>query len=180
MTWNDANTAELIRLWPEGWSASEIARRIGGLSRNAVIGKVHRIGLPARAVRKAEKNKSKTAKPWKEYARNTKPAPKIKAVVPRLPAEKLPDPNDFDRARLASGSVTLIDLERHHCRWPVGASDLTNHRFCGCQKIDGLPYCEHHAQRAYLPEKPRRLPTEPRQVHYYARVSRVPKVLETA
>lgn len=69
-----------------------------------------------------------------------------------LPA---PDPHAFDIARLASGQThVLLAVEEHHCRWPVGAPDLVNHRFCCLPKVPGLPYCEHHAVRASEAPKP--------------------------
>ncbi len=75
-------------------------------------------------------------------------------------------------------SVTLLDLEPHHCRWPVDAPDLVNHRFCGVTREDGLPYCKAHAKRAYRPEENRRLSGD--SASFDARVSRVSKVMETA
>jgi hypothetical protein len=73
-----------------------------------------------------------------------------------MKADPLPDPHEFDQARLASGDSQLIgdDLKAHHCRWPVGAPDLVNWRLCCLPREPGLPYCEHHLQRASAALKP--------------------------
>jgi GcrA cell cycle regulator len=156
--WNDERIEQLRTLWSEGLSCNEIANRIDGVTRNAVIGKAHRMGLPGRAPRKnflprKPVSRIRTAKAAKTAAKRW-PIHTLggsTSLAPPMAPTALPDPTAFDNERLASGSVTLLDLEPHHCRWPVGTTDLANHRFCGCTPVEGLPYCEVHAARAFAP-----------------------------
>jgi GcrA cell cycle regulator len=136
--WNDAAKLEMAReLFYAGASASETALRIGGVSRNAVIGKWHRLGL-VRAPKQRSRLRSegsRTARHKERIARTPKRLP------PTFFAEPLPPAVETDVAR-----VSFADLEKHHCRWPVGEPTAG---FCGCKPLDGLPYCEPHARRAY-------------------------------
>lgn len=146
--WNEERVEKLKDLWAKGLSCSVIAHKIGGTTRNAVIGKVARLGLPGRQItQRAEYKRKHRAE---DERRVGKAQRKTRVVLLPLPTTPLPDPDQFDRDRLAS-SVTLLDLEPHHCRYPVGSTDLSNHRFCGLPAHTGLPYCGHHARVAFQP-----------------------------
>lgn len=127
MSWSDDRVALLKRLWGEGKTAAEIAKELGGVTRNAVIGKAHRLKLSSR-VSPIQQNKKKT---------RTENAP----VAPRRPAKKIPI--------FKGKEIKMVDLKDNMCRWPNGDPQTDDFSFCGCQKMDGLPYCETHAQIAY-------------------------------
>lgn len=146
-TWTEERTEELGRLWAIGLSASQIASRLGGVTRNAVIGKVNRLGFLVRNNRIRRKLRTRPVK---------RPRPK---KVLRLPLHENPlwTPHKLDLRHgieplpaahddPSLSVVALDDLEPHHCRWPVGEP---MRGFCGCKRIAGLPYCEAHAGRAF-------------------------------
>lgn len=146
MTWTDERIEKLKELDRQGLSASMIAEQLRGVSRNAVIGKLHRLRLTKRTYCPKSPIFGKPPRPKfqrKEPATRTlffgQPVPKIKL-------EPLPPP---ELQATDVGRVAFDDLEPHHCRYPIGnGPDL---RFCGDSKFPGLPYCEHHARRCYRP-----------------------------
>lgn len=151
LDWNDERVAELRRLWAEGLSCSVIASRLGHTSRNAVIGKASRLGLPQRAttVRRTYKRKPSTYnKPpvW------TRPTTRARIEALHFRPEPIPSPQETDVPRKA-----LVDLEETDCRWPcLDVEPGGLQMFCGSPKMEGLPYCEPHARRAFQPPQPRR------------------------
>lgn len=153
-TWTDERVEHMRARWAEGASAGEIAREIGGVSRNAVIGKLHRLGIAGRGMALPQREHKPRIRTARDAVRRLKvrtvnPNGIYKLQPPPMPSEPLPEPVDFDRDRLASGeSRILLDLGPHHCRWPVGSPDLVNERFCCAQQVPGLMYCEHHAIRS--------------------------------
>lgn len=141
--WTDERTNTLKKLWAEGNSCSVIARQLGGITRNAVIGKIHRLGLSGHVTTQRKKQA-----PWFRRARKAKAvragiarAKTWREIAKSLPQHPLPPPTVADVAR-----VQLLDLESHHCRWPVGEP---TQGFCGCTAVPSLPYCAGHAHRAY-------------------------------
>jgi GcrA cell cycle regulator len=159
MTWNDERVDVLKKLWADGLSASQIAGRLGGVTRNAVIGKVHRLGLSGRATTSRMKShrprvRSQSAKRLMKprmlatgniafrslYINDSEP------FVP--PAEELVIP-------LAERKY-IQTLTESCCRWPIGDPQQPEFHFCGKKKIPGLPYCEVHARRAFQPPQARR------------------------
>jgi GcrA cell cycle regulator len=165
--WNKERDIELRRLWvADEHSAEEIASLIGASSRNAVIGRVHRIGLPGKAGKARGKTKGASLGVHpRETAARVRNARKGKPFTIRHPMQSpnlsveptpIPPPHEFDVPRIATA-----DLEPNHCRWPC-VSDVTEvgpHApiFCGKEKANGLVYCHAHAARAYNPPDPRRL-----------------------
>lgn len=157
--WNDERTELLKKLWGEGLSCSHIANRLGGVSRNAVIGKVHRLGLSGRAtvVRMASRRKAKAAVKRRAKPVQHKPAgnPAFRALLeaePFVPAfEELDIP--------LKERKTVATLTECSCRWPIGDPQAADFHFCGKDKVKGLPYCEFHARRAFQPAQPRHRPT---------------------
>lgn len=175
--WTDERVKLLKKLWGEGLSAHVIAQRMlgSGLSRNAVLGKVHRMGLADRATTLRGKGPKRVRKTGKGWQANSKPkatggtngAPRVqfgnpdnwsgeaKAVEPYVePKEELVIP--------VAERKTLQALTDQCCRWPIGDPQKEDFHFCGKSKVTGLPYCEYHAKRAYVPAQPRvRKPVDP-------------------
>ena len=161
-TWTEERVELLKKLWSDGFSASQIAAEIGGVTRNAVIGKVHRLGLSGRGKTSTagipRPRKPRLAGPQPVSAPmargNVALAPKI---APRLIPQPLPQavPEEQVVVPLAE-RVTIMELRESMCRWPMGDPTTPEFRFCGARAIGGLPYCTHHAQIAYQPAAERK------------------------
>lgn len=159
--WTDDRVAMLRRLWEDGQSASKIAAQLGGVTRNAVIGKVHRLGLAARARGGEEAATavppSKTVEIETAIAVVETQAPEPVAILAHRPAPEFPAPAPAAPVALAvSERVTIMDLRESMCRWPLGDPTTPEFRFCGARSITGLPYCTHHAEIAYQPAAERK------------------------
>lgn len=166
-SWTDERVDLLRRLWEDGLSASQIAAQIGGISRNAVIGKVHRLGLAGRvkaqppgAGRRKDAEAEGEAGIVQNDLREGPVLPEPPAIIAHRPAPSLPEPAAparIDASPLAlSERVTIMDLRESMCRWPMGDPTSPEFRFCGARAITGLPYCTHHAQIAYQPAAERK------------------------
>jgi GcrA cell cycle regulator len=173
MNWTDERVEKLKRLWSEGLSASQIAAQLGGVSRNAVIGKVHRLNLPGRAKAGgvAAANRTQTKRP---AAAAPRPAAFASRVAPARPAARavgataLQDEIDVDTVQdivvapkgnvvvPISKQLSLTDLTERTCKWPVGDPLKDDFHFCGCESPDASPYCAYHARLAYQPVHERR------------------------
>jgi len=127
MSWTDERVALLTKLWGEGKTAAEIASALGGVTRNAVIGKAHRLKLSNR-ISPIQQNKKPPSSPKVE--RKTEPKP-IKV----------------DKGE--KQGIALTDLGVDMCRWPYGDPKDEDFGFCGDESISGIPYCEEHAKAAY-------------------------------
>ena len=159
MSWNDERVEALKKLWSEGLSASQIASRIGGVTRNAVIGKVHRLGLSGRA----PTSRTAVARPRPRIAAPRRPAkPRfapVGNVALRQPFQFEAEPyvSTYEELDIpVSERKSLLDLVEASCRWPIGDPQNAEFHFCNHSKIAGLPYCEFHARRAFQPVQPRR------------------------
>jgi GcrA cell cycle regulator len=180
--WTEPRVARLKKLWVEGKSATEIAKDLsGGLTRNGVIGKVHRLGLSA--------DRAKPAKP------DTYRPPRAPVVKPKVKPEAMRRPprqkdvgkapvvfakQKFDHVhgadlerrreeRRAYGqskldafapanddAIPLISRRFSQCAWPVGEPDRPEGQLCcGAEVVEGKPYCAHHASVAYQPMTPK-------------------------
>ncbi|MCJ2079989.1 GcrA family cell cycle regulator [Methylobacterium sp. J-090] len=183
-SWSDERVDLLRRLWQEGLSASQIAAQLGGVTRNAVIGKVHRLGLSGRvakgadaalprkkAVREVEAQETAGAEgtgaaqaaeagPGAEAGTVTGSGSVIAMVPVAAEATACADPAPVARvepvALAASRRVTIMDLRESMCRWPLGDPTTPDFHYCGDRAITGLPYCTHHAEIAYQPAAERR------------------------
>lgn len=164
MSWTDERVELLKKLWSEGLSASQIAGRLGSVTRNAVIGKVHRLGLSGRATTsrmKTVRPRSRLASPKRAAAAPAanKPRfaaignPAVRALYP-LDAEPLPATEEL--VIPMAERKTIQTLTECSCRWPIGDPQTAEFHFCGKNKVTGLPYCEFHARRAFQPAMPRR------------------------
>jgi GcrA cell cycle regulator len=157
-TWTDERVELLKKLWTDGLSASQIAAELGNVTRNAVIGKVHRLGLSGRA--KDVKAIPAASRPRKITRAPSAPAPitpqplsnVVLAPIPLQAERDMPDiAVDDEVAVPMSERVTIMDLRESMCRWPMGDPTKPEFRFCGARSITGLPYCTHHARIAYQP-----------------------------
>ena len=156
MGWTDERVEILKKLWLDGLSASQIAKQLGGVTRNAVIGKVHRLGLSGRA---APSHPSRPAfKAPRPPRPMTLPTPRPRAVEPR--AHHVPAVRPAPFVDLP-GTATVLTLGAHMCKWPIGDPATDNFTFCGRRAGDG-PYCVEHARVAYQPQQTRKRtgPTE--------------------
>jgi GcrA cell cycle regulator len=158
-TWTDERVELLKKLWTDGLSASQIAAELGNVTRNAVIGKVHRLGLSGRAKDKAASSAA-SQRPRKTTRTPSAPAPiapqphsnVVLAPIPLQPVmEETQAMTEDDIAVPMSERVTIMDLRESMCRWPMGDPTKPEFRFCGARSITGLPYCTHHARIAYQP-----------------------------
>ncbi len=164
-TWTDERVELLKKLWSEGFSASQIAAEMGGVTRNAVIGKVHRLGLSGRG----KTNAPGAARPRKPRPLGT-PVAIPPAAAPRgntvLAARFAPRPEiappvpevrlDEDVVIPFSERVTIMELREFMCRWPMGDPTKPDFRFCGGRSNGVLPYCAHHSRIAYQPATERK------------------------
>ena len=149
MGWTDERVETLKKLWQDGLSASQIAKQLGGVTRNAVIGKVHRLGLSGRAA------PSKPARPVFKAPRPARPvaqpaAPRRISDPPLAMVASAPPPAPVRHIDEAPGSATVLTLGAHMCKWPIGDPSTDEFTFCGRRQDNG-PYCLEHANIAYQP-----------------------------
>jgi len=145
--WTEDRVATLRKLWAEGLSASQIAKQLGGVTRNAVIGKVHRLGLAGRAT---------PSRPAKRPVRAARPrvigptAPRLRmpsaaptVVIPALEPLKLED----------GKAASVLTLNESMCKFPIGDPNDADFAFCGRASFGSHPYCADHARLAYQPSQ---------------------------
>ncbi|MEF2547197.1 GcrA family cell cycle regulator [Aurantimonas sp. E1-2-R+4] len=180
MGWTDERVELLKRLWTEGLSASQIADKLGGVSRNAVIGKVHRLKLESRA--KSPNVAAPVAE--RQASPHLKEVETIEMVQPArfMPAQSVSarsmprthgatalkmDPEEetevIAEPQRQSGEVvpiarklSLVQLTESTCKWPVGDPLKPGFHFCGNGSNESSPYCEYHASLAFQPASERR------------------------
>ena len=141
MSWNDEKVAKLKELWGKGSTASQIAEIIGGISRNAVIGKAHRLNLSAKIkTRTATSNKNFDAAMENNKIKLRKgKKSKFKSLI----IEK-----DFE----PENPKQLEDLDENSCKWPVGHPNEKKFYFCGRSSLKDFSYCKLHLLYAYQPK----------------------------
>ncbi|MDP8916133.1 MAG: GcrA cell cycle regulator [Pseudomonadota bacterium] len=142
MSWTDDRVEVLKKLWLEGLSASQIAKQLGGVTRNAVIGKVHRLGLSGRATPSQPARVARAPRP---------PRPVSQPTVRReaaAPAHPRPEPQRF-YAPEEPGTATVLTLGAHMCKWPIGDPSSDEFTFCG-RRAEGA-YCVEHSRVAFQP-----------------------------
>ena len=160
MAWTDERVELLKKLWADGLSASQIAGRLGGVTRNAVIGKVHRLGLSGRAT----SSRSSAPRPRRNHIPRQHRAPSLTfgtrgnlALKPSYEAEYEPVPAPVEELVIPLHErASILTLKESMCRWPIGDPSEEDFHFCGRKKVGTLPYCEHHARMAYQPVQSRR------------------------
>ena len=141
MSWTEEKVAKLKELWGKGNTASQIAEIIGGISRNAVIGKAHRLNLSA-------KIKTRTATSNHNYENSVidkrdRPKRGRKSKFKSLIIEK-----DFE----PENPKSLEELDENSCKWPIGHPNEKNFYFCGRTSLKDFSYCKLHLLYAYQPK----------------------------
>ena len=160
MSWTDERINLLKKMWKEGKSAAEIAKTLGkSVTRNAVIGKAHRMGLSGRpspikkppTVKKEAIKKSSVVAPSVKLGRNNlKPSAKAGGKNDVSAAKDAEEPVRFEKEAIPpGGGVALIDLTERMCKWPIGDPRDDDFTFCGRSIRIGTPYCADHASMAY-------------------------------
>jgi len=175
MSWTDEKVGLLRQLWLDGRSASQISAALGqGLTRNAVIGKVHRLGLAGRA---------KSSSPTASGSSTPRVAPRrmapraatggssgggggssgrvvhgntVMTVLHQSDVEAQPARVKEDVVVPMSLRVTIVELKEAMCRWPLGDPASPEFRYCGSPAPGSGPYCTHHGKLAYQPVQDRR------------------------
>jgi GcrA cell cycle regulator len=142
--WTDARVETLKTLWREGLSAAQIAGQLGRVTRNAVLGKIHRLGLSGRAVApRLGGQRPAWVKPRSKPAKRP-PAPKRAAAAP------------VDIAAPAEGpglATSILQLSANMCRWPIGDPKAADFSYCGRRVDVAGPYCPAHRLIAHRPGK---------------------------
>ena len=182
MSWTDERVETLKKMWAEGQSASQIAKELGGVTRNAVIGKVHRLGLSNRNGSGAKAEEEAPAEPAPAPAKPAAPVEVLEPAMAEPVAERAPIPmrrpivpagqplppqpsaNEISPEALASvrevekkaRRIPLMDLTERTCKWPIGDPATQDFWFCGLPVQPGKPYCEAHVSVAFQPMSARR------------------------
>ncbi|MDD3288008.1 MAG: GcrA family cell cycle regulator [Alphaproteobacteria bacterium] len=161
MSWTEQQIQALKKMWGNGFSASDIAKQLGGgLTRNAVIGKAHRLKLSSRplsvkqedgaavavATANAMMNITRVSNNKKRVMLRPLPPVQTPRTTPQAMVKEALRP--IDSVKRAEG-IAVTKAGERHCRWPIGDPRSPEFRFCGCASHEGLPYCVEHARIAY-------------------------------
>ncbi len=138
MNWTQEREEKLRELWKKGHTASQIARILGDTTRNAVIGKAHRLKLAARA-------SSKGVKTTKKQVSENNEVRSEKFVSRKARFKSLLLDKNFE----AENPKTLEELGDKNCRWPIGHPDEKNFYFCGRTPVEDFSYCKLHVLYAF-------------------------------
>lgn len=178
MAWTDKMVEDLKIMWKQGLTTGEIGKRLG-VSKNSIVGKVHRLQLDARPspIKKkdetpetkvseqvsAQKNDNAPATADETPKETTKAKAVAKVTAPVVeeknvsaPAKQAKEPakaftpKPATPAKSYNGNAKLTDLDNHTCRWPIGDPKDENFHFCGRKIRMGQTYCEEHAALAYV------------------------------
>ena len=141
MSWTQERVEKLKELWKKGHSASQIAGLLGGTTRNAVIGKAHRLNLQARSVSRKSTSKINTENDNAPEAKTQKLGRKarFKALL-------------LDKSFEQENPKKLEELNDQTCRWPIGHPYEEQFYFCGRKPMDKFPYCKLHVLYAFQPK----------------------------
>ena len=153
MSWTEEKVSKLKELWGKGNTASQIAEIIGGISRNAVIGKAHRLNLSA-------KIKTRTAASNKDFensieVNSAKSRRSRKSKFKSLIIEKNFEPENPKQ---------LEELDENSCKWPIGHPNEKSFYFCGRSSLKDFSYCKLHLLYAYQPKGKKEEVTEKEEV----------------
>ena len=140
MSWNDEKVNKLKELWGKGQTASQIAEIIGGLSRNAVIGKAHRLNLSAKIKTKSTNNQNR------EYLKSTNQENQKR--VRRSKFRSLILNKDFEPAK----NLQLEELTDNTCKYMEGHPDEKESSFCGRKNVEKFSYCPLHLMIVFQPK----------------------------
>ena len=141
MNWTPLREEKLRQLWEKGHSGSEIANMLGSTTRNAVIGKAHRLNLPARSKSRRSTQKVNAEKDNTQEVKNQKLSRKerFKALL-------------LDENFEPENPTKLENLTDAHCRWPLGEKMVPASFFCGRKSIEKFSYCKLHMLYAFQPK----------------------------
>ena len=150
MEWSSERIEQLRSLWHDGLSASQIASHLGGITRNAVIGKAHRLGLTGRPspIKNRSVSIARPRPPRRPRVEHTH-APRVVAAAPVHHARHVEPPQPVELEDMPG--ATILTLTDRICKWPIGDPRHPDFHFCGRASAEGLPYCTDHARRAYQP-----------------------------
>lgn len=153
MEWNEDAIARLRALWAEGHSTAEIGRRMG-VSKNAVVGKAHRLNLPARPspIRREVGAAPRPAAPRRVVGPTLPPLAVESQAAPPEPVRVAEPPP----VRAVLRPVAQPRSRSLSCCWPIGEPGTKSFRFCDADATQGKPYCTEHAQLAYVKVRDRR------------------------
>ncbi|MEL4374476.1 GcrA family cell cycle regulator [Brucella cytisi] len=176
MNWTDERVELLKKLWSEGLSASQIAAQLGGVSRNAVIGKVHRLKLSGRGKTTTAAPRSKKVntvaavpRPAAHHSTGVHTTTMRTATVTKTVgatalqmdyavdavAERVVKPAS-DVVVPISRRLSLLQLSERTCKWPIGDPLNEDFHFCGHESGESSPYCSYHSRLAFQPTAERR------------------------
>ena len=141
MSWNEEKVNKLRALWTKGHTASEISGMLGDTTRNAVIGKAHRLNLEERAPSKSKSNSEK--KQVNNSQLKLKGSASRKSKFNSILLDKNFEPEN---------PTSLENLTEKTCKWPSGHPDQENFYFCGRKSEDAFPYCKLHVLYAFQPK----------------------------
>ncbi len=141
MSWTDEKVAKLRELWGKGKTANQIAEIIGGITRNAVIGKAHRLNLSA-------KIKTRYVSPNKNIENNIENNNSKSFKGRRSRFKSLIIENDFE----PENPKQLEELDENSCKWPIGHPNEKSFYFCGRKSLKDFSYCKLHLLYAYQPK----------------------------
>jgi GcrA cell cycle regulator len=141
MSWNEEKVAKLKELWGKGSTASQIAEIIGGLSRNAVIGKAHRLNL-------SSKIKARSTSSSQNFQNNIGESDLKKRQGRKSKFQSLIIEKDFE----PENPKKLEELDESSCKWPIGHPEEEKFYFCGRSSLKDFSYCKLHLLYAYQPK----------------------------
>ena len=141
MSWTEEKVAKLKELWGKGSTASQIAEIIGGISRNAVIGKAHRLNLSSKIKTRTATSNQNFEKSIEE--KNVKTKRSRRSKFKSLIIEK-----DFE----PENPKQLEELDENSCKWPIGHPNEKSFYFCGRTSLKDFSYCKLHLLYAYQPK----------------------------
>jgi len=157
MEWTQAVIAELRRLWAEGLSTAENGRRLG-VSKNAVVGKAHRLALDPRPspIHRGAGPAAAPAAPRRVSGPTLPPLAPAAVTSPSTVIVEMPVTRPAPQLRPVAISAPRSSGRFSACCWPIGEPGTSSFHFCGTEAIQGKPYCTDHAQLAYVKVRDRR------------------------
>ena len=141
MSWNEEKVGKLKELWGKGSTASQIAEIIGGISRNAVIGKAHRLNL-------SSKIKTRNASSSQNFDNNSEENSSKQRRGKKSKFQSLIIEKDFE----PENPKKLEELDESSCKWPIGHPEEQSFYFCGRSSLKDFSYCKLHLLYAYQPK----------------------------
>jgi len=141
MSWNEEKVEKLKKLWGKGNTASQIAEIIGGISRNAVIGKAHRLNL-------SSKIKTRNASSSQNFDNSSEENSSKQRIGRKSRFQSLIIEKDFE----PENPKKLEELDESSCKWPIGHPEEQSFYFCGRSSLKDFSYCKLHLLYAYQPK----------------------------